>query len=61
MMTTPTEYRHQVDACLRLANEANDMYVIAALTELAAEFRAKADQPSPKIARHAMESRRRTR
>ena len=38
-MDTPREYRQRAADCFRLANEASDVYVEAALTELAIEFR----------------------
>jgi hypothetical protein len=42
-MDTSREYRQRAAICLQLANEANDVYVKAALAELAAEFRDMAD------------------
>ncbi len=42
-MDTRKEYRQRADDCLKLANEANQAYAKAALTELAAEFRKAAD------------------
>ena len=42
-MDTPREYRQRAADCLRLANEASDVYVAAALTELAIDFRKMAD------------------
>jgi hypothetical protein len=37
-MDTSREYRQRAAICLQLANEASDVYVKAALTELAADF-----------------------
>jgi hypothetical protein len=42
-MDTSREYRQRAAICLQLANEANDVYVKAALAELAAEFREMAE------------------
>ena len=42
-MPTPKEYRHQAEECLALAGEATEFYAKAALLELAAEFREKAE------------------
>jgi hypothetical protein len=36
-------YRQQAADCLQFANQASDAYVKAALTELAIEFRRKAE------------------
>jgi hypothetical protein len=41
-MATPKEYRQLADICSKLAREASELYVTAALTELANEFQAKA-------------------
>jgi hypothetical protein len=40
---TSREYRQRAADCLQLANEASDVYVKVALTELAAEFRQMAE------------------
>jgi hypothetical protein len=42
-MDTAAEYRQRATACLRLASEASEPYVKAALTELAVEFSSLAD------------------
>lgn len=42
-MNTVREYRQYAAACLQLARESTDFYVKVALTELAGEFRRKAD------------------
>ncbi|HEY1360695.1 MAG TPA: hypothetical protein VGF60_00540 [Xanthobacteraceae bacterium] len=42
-MTTPQEYRHQAAECLRLAEASTEVYVKAALLELAAEFQKRAE------------------
>jgi hypothetical protein len=42
-MDTAREYRQRAAACLRLATESSDVYVQAALTELASEFQGMAD------------------
>jgi hypothetical protein len=41
---TSTEYRHRAEEYLRLANETTDLFAKMALLEMAAEFRAKAQQ-----------------
>jgi hypothetical protein len=56
-MKTSRQYRQQAADCLQLANEASDAYVKVSLTELATEFRQRAeaveqlddkqDQPNP--------------
>jgi len=43
-MPTSKEYRHRAEECLRLANEAKETFARRGLLELAAEFRAKAQQ-----------------
>jgi hypothetical protein len=43
-MNTPEEYRQQAADCLRLAGEADQAYVRAALTDLAHELRETADE-----------------
>ena len=43
IVPTPKEYRHQAEECLALAGEATELYAKAALLELAAEFREKAE------------------
>lgn len=42
-MDTEREYRQRAEDCLRLANEAGDAFVKAALAELASEFHSMAD------------------
>jgi hypothetical protein len=42
-MDASRQYRQQEVFCLRLASEANEDYVKLALTELAAEYRHKAE------------------
>ena len=42
-MNTPRAYKRNAADCLKLAGEANDAYVKAALTEFAAEFSEAAD------------------
>jgi hypothetical protein len=42
-MNSEKEYRQRAKECLQLANEATDLYVKVALTELASEFRNMAD------------------
>jgi hypothetical protein len=41
---TSTEYRHRAEEILRLANETTELFAKMALFEMAAEFRAKAQQ-----------------
>jgi hypothetical protein len=41
---TSTEYRHRAEEYLRLANETTVLFAKMALFEMAAEFRAKAQQ-----------------
>jgi hypothetical protein len=41
---TSTEYRHRAEEYLRLANETTELFAKMALLEMAAEFRAKAQQ-----------------
>jgi hypothetical protein len=41
---TPKEYRHHAEECLKLANETNEIFARIELLEMAAEFRAKAQQ-----------------
>jgi hypothetical protein len=43
-MPTSKEYRHRAEECLRLANETKESFARMGLLELAAEFRAKAQQ-----------------
>ena len=43
-MNTPKEYRQQAADCLKLAGEAHEAYVRAALTDLANELRETADE-----------------
>ena len=43
-MPTVKEYRYNAEACLKLAGETCEIYVRAALIELAQEFRALAQQ-----------------
>jgi len=42
VMLTSKEYVQQAEECLRLANASSDVYVRAALTELAYDFKAMA-------------------
>jgi hypothetical protein len=42
-METSRQYRQQAADCLQLANEASDAYVKVSLTELATEFRHRAE------------------
>jgi hypothetical protein len=42
-MSSPKVYRQRADECAQLANEATEVYVRVALTELAAEFQNLAD------------------
>src|SRR4051812_7343664 len=42
-MDAPRQYRQQESFCLRLASEASEEYVRAALTELAADYRHRAE------------------
>jgi len=42
VMLTSKEYVQQAEECLRLANATSDVYVRAALTELAYDFKAMA-------------------
>ena len=42
-MSSPKEYRQRAEECLQLANEATDIYVRVALSELATEFQTTAD------------------
>ncbi len=42
-MDTAGEYRQRAAVCLRLAYESRDVYVKAALTELASEFHGMAE------------------
>ena len=56
-MDTAREYRQRAAVCLQLAHESRDVYVKAALTELASEFHGMAetaetcgiDHRSPKV------------
>jgi hypothetical protein len=41
---TPKEYRHHAEECLKLANETNEIFARIELLEMAAEFRAMAQQ-----------------
>ncbi len=43
-MPTSKEYRHRAEECLRLANETKETFARMGMFELAAEFRAKAQQ-----------------
>jgi hypothetical protein len=43
MRASAMEFRQRAIDCLRLAKEATDVYAKAALTELATEFRQKAE------------------
>jgi hypothetical protein len=43
-MPTSREYRHRAEECLKLANEAAEIYARMALLELAGDFRAMAQQ-----------------
>ena len=43
-MPTSKEYRHRAEECLRLANETKESFARMGMLELAAEFRAKAQQ-----------------
>jgi hypothetical protein len=58
-MPTPKECRQHAEECLRLANETTQIYARQALLELAAEFRAVADELEPRIppATHAKQLR----
>jgi hypothetical protein len=42
-METSRQYRQHAADCLQLANEASDAYVKVSLTELATEFRHRAE------------------
>jgi hypothetical protein len=44
IMPTSREYRHRAEECLKLANEAAEIYARMALLELAGDFRAMAQQ-----------------
>jgi hypothetical protein len=44
IMPTSREHRHRAGDCLRLANETNELFAKMALLEMAAEFRARAQQ-----------------
>jgi hypothetical protein len=44
VMLTSKEYRHRAEEWLKLANESKEIYARMALLELAAEFRARAQQ-----------------
>jgi hypothetical protein len=44
VMPTSKEYRQRAEECLKLANEAKEIYARMALLELAGEFRAMAQQ-----------------
>jgi hypothetical protein len=46
-MSSAKEYRQRAEECLQLANEAAEIYVKVALTELAAEFQKTADSLDP--------------
>jgi hypothetical protein len=37
-MPTPREYRQQAEDCMKLASEAEELYVRTALIEMAADF-----------------------
>jgi hypothetical protein len=43
-MDAPRQFRHQEVFCLRLAREASEDYVKAALMELAADYRHRAEK-----------------
>ena len=43
-MPMSKEYRHRAEQCLKLANETKEIFARIALFELAAEFRARAQQ-----------------
>ena len=43
-MPTSKEYRHRAEECLKLANETKEIFARMALFELAADFRARAQQ-----------------
>jgi hypothetical protein len=43
-MPTAKEYRQQAEECLKLAEEAEELYVKTALIELAADFNAMAEK-----------------
>ena len=42
-MASPKEYQQRAEECRQLANEATEVYVKVALTELATEFQKMAD------------------
>ena len=44
IMSMSREHRHRAEDCLRLANETNELFAKMALLEMAAEFRARAQQ-----------------
>jgi hypothetical protein len=44
-MDAPRQYRQQEVFCLRLASEASEDYVKTALTELAADYHQRAEDP----------------
>ena len=44
IMPTSREYRHRAEECLKLANEAAEIYARMALLELAGDFRVMAQQ-----------------
>jgi hypothetical protein len=45
------EYRHRAEECLKLGTEVQETYAKMALLELAAEFRAKAQQLELRVRR----------
>jgi hypothetical protein len=55
-MSTPKEYRHRAADCLKLASEAQEIYVRAALTDLATEFLEIADKIEHRSKRDRSES-----
>ena len=56
-MTTSKEYRQRAEECLQLANEAREIYVRVALTELAGEFQKTADEMESGLNRAAPHKR----
>jgi hypothetical protein len=52
-MNSAKVYRQRADECAQLANEATEVYVKVALTELAAEFQKFADAMEQENRSHA--------
>jgi hypothetical protein len=57
LMPTSKEYRFRAKECLRLADETKEIYARMALLELAAEFRAMAQQMEFRARRADMRQR----